>query len=59
MKIDLHDAMATVEDLLNGLRELDGTEIDEAPTRAGHRQRTTLTRTLLYLSHLGDRASCR
>ncbi|TDD23805.1 hypothetical protein E1287_38625 [Actinomadura sp. KC06] len=57
MKIDLHDAVATVEELLAGLRELDGTEIDEAPTRAAQRQRTNLTRSLLYLSHLGDRAS--
>ncbi|TDD82202.1 hypothetical protein [Actinomadura rubrisoli] len=32
------------------------TEIDKAPPRAGHRQRTDLTRILLYLSNLGDRA---
>ena len=57
MKIDLHDAIETVEELLAGLRELDGTGVDEAPTRAAHRQRTNFSRTLLYLSHLGDRAS--
>lgn len=57
MKIDLHDAVATVEELLAGLRELDGTEIEEAPTRAARRQHTGITRKLLYLSHLGDRAS--
>jgi hypothetical protein len=57
VKIDLHDAIETVEELLAGLRDLDGTEADEAPTRAAHRQRTNITRTLLYLSHLGDRAS--
>ena len=57
MKIDLHHAIETVEELLAGLRELDGTEVDDASTRAAHRQRTNITRTLLYLSHLGDRAS--
>lgn len=57
MKIDLHDAVATVEELLAGLRELDGTETEEAPTRAARRQRTHISRTLQYLAHLGDRAS--
>lgn len=57
MQIDLEDAIATVEELLDGLRQLDGTVADHAPTRAARRQKVEITRTLLYLSHLGNRAS--
>ena len=57
MKIELGDAVKTVEELLAELKRLDGVEVDESPTRAAQRQRVHLTRTLLYLSHLGDRAS--
>jgi hypothetical protein len=56
MEIDLHAAIETTEELLARLRELDGVEADDAPTRAARRQRVELTRTLLYLAHLGDRA---
>jgi len=57
MRIDLGSAIETTEELLEHLRALDGTEPDEAPTRAAHRERTEISRTLLYLQHLGNRAS--
>lgn len=57
MRIDLRDAAKTAEELLAGLRSLDGLEPDEAPTRAARRQRVELTRRLLFLAHLGNRAS--
>lgn len=57
MRIDLQAAVDTAEELLAGLRELNGFEPDETPTRAGRRDRAHVTRSLLYLSHLGDRAS--
>lgn len=56
MEIDLHSAIETTEELLARLRELHGVEADDAPTRAARRQRVELTRTMLYLAHLGDRA---
>jgi hypothetical protein len=55
--IDLSRAAETARELLEALEELDGTEPDETPTRAGRRHRAEITRKLLYLSHLGDRAS--
>ncbi|MGW7515340.1 hypothetical protein ACWGJ2_07060 [Streptomyces sp. NPDC054796] len=57
MKIDLSTARETVKRLADALEELDGTAVDEAPTRAGQRQRTEVSRTLQYLAHLGDRSS--
>lgn len=56
MRIDLTEAIKTTQELLDELNQLHGTEVDEAPTRAGQRQRTQLTRRLLFLAHLGDRA---
>ena len=57
VKIDLSQARKTVKELLDALEELDGAEPDTAPTRAANRQRADITRRLLYLSHLGNRAS--
>jgi hypothetical protein len=56
MGIDVQGAIETAEELLAGLRELDGTEPDDAPTRAARRQRVELNRAFLYLAHLGERA---
>ncbi|GAB2966255.1 hypothetical protein GCM10023080_030260 [Streptomyces pseudoechinosporeus] len=47
----------TVRELAERLDELDGTVVDEAPTRAGSRQRTEVSRSLQYLAHLGDKSS--
>ncbi|MEU5437163.1 hypothetical protein AB0G73_27815 [Streptomyces sp. NPDC020719] len=57
MSIDLRKAAETARELLEAIEELDGVEPDETPTRAGRRHRAEITRKLLYLSHLGDRAS--
>ncbi|MEV0220315.1 hypothetical protein [Streptomyces sp. NPDC050704] len=57
MTIDLHKAVETARELLAALEELDDTEPDETPTRAGRRHRADITRKMLYLSHLGNRAS--
>ncbi|MFF4257927.1 hypothetical protein ACFY1L_42760 [Streptomyces sp. NPDC001663] len=57
MEIDLSKARATVRELSEALEALDGTVVDEAPTRAGRSQRTKVSRTLQRLAHLGDRAS--
>lgn len=57
MTIDLQAALRTTRELLEALEELDGQEPDETPTRVGRRQRAEITRQLLYLSHLADRAS--
>ncbi|WP_405657739.1 hypothetical protein [Streptomyces sp. NBC_00079] len=57
VEIDLSRALATARELVEELEKLDGTEVDEAPTRAARRQHVHLTRTLLRLSHLGNRAS--
>ena len=57
MRIDLSAARQTVAELAEELEKLDGREVDETPTRAGVRNRSELTRTLLRASHLGDRAA--
>ncbi|GAA3838476.1 hypothetical protein GCM10022403_083710 [Streptomyces coacervatus] len=57
MEIDLSKARATVRELSAALEALDGTAVDETPTRAGRAQRTEVSRTLQRLAHLGDRAS--
>ncbi|WP_419995019.1 hypothetical protein [Streptomyces boninensis] len=57
MEIDLSQARRTVAELSEMLEALDGTEVDDAPTRAARRQHARITRELLYLSHLGARAS--
>lgn len=57
MQIDLSAVRQTVRELAERLEELDGTVVDEAPTRAGSRQRTEVSRSLQYLAHLGDRTS--
>lgn len=57
MQIDLSTVRQTVQELAERLEELDGTVVDEAPTRAGSRQRTEVSRTLQYLAHLSDRSS--
>lgn len=57
LKIDLSDAIATTEDLLERLRALDGAEPDEAPTREARRQRTRSSRELLLMQHLATKAS--
>ena len=55
MKIDLTAAIATTEELLTALRDLNGTEQDQTPTRQGQRQRTQINRTLMYMAHLSDK----
>ncbi|MFC8429288.1 hypothetical protein [Streptomyces sp. NPDC057253] len=57
MQIDLSAVRETVRELAERLEELDGTEVDEAPTRAGARQRTEVSRNLQYLAHLGSKSS--
>ncbi|MEV8022346.1 hypothetical protein AB0O76_39810 [Streptomyces sp. NPDC086554] len=57
MSIDLRKAAETARELLAALEELGGATPDETPTRAGRRERADVTRKLLYLSHLGNRAS--
>ncbi|MEU6379257.1 hypothetical protein [Streptomyces sp. NPDC046909] len=57
MQIDLSAVRQTVRELAERLEELDGTVVDEAPTRTGSRQRTEVSRSLQYLAHLGDRSS--
>jgi hypothetical protein len=57
VKIDLSAARETVKELAEEMAKLDGMLVDEAPTREARRQRTHVNRTLLRLSHLGDRAS--
>ena len=57
MRIDLSAARQTVVELAEELARLDGREVDEAPTRAGVRNRSELTRAVLRASYLGDRAS--
>lgn len=57
MNIDLTQARATVKELAEALEKLDGTEVIERPTREARRQNSHTTRTLLRLSHLGDRVS--
>ncbi|MGP4112956.1 hypothetical protein ACTWP5_18850 [Streptomyces sp. 4N509B] len=57
MRINLDQAVEVAEHLLAELNKLNGSEPDDAPTRAARQQRAEITRTLLYLSHLGDRLS--
>jgi hypothetical protein len=57
VRIDLSAARQTVAELAEELEKLDGLEVDESPTRAGRRDRSALTRSLLRTSHLGDRAA--
>ncbi|HEY8985529.1 MAG TPA: hypothetical protein VIU15_38910 [Streptomyces sp.] len=57
MQIDLSAARETVRQLAERLEELDGTDIDETPTRAGSRHRTEISRNLQYLAHLGTKTS--
>ncbi|WP_049580524.1 hypothetical protein [Streptomyces sp. SBT349] len=55
MKVDLQKAVETAQELLDALKELDGAEPDDGPARKARQQRAEITRTLLYLAHLGDR----
>ncbi|MCF2531178.1 hypothetical protein [Yinghuangia soli] len=55
MKIDLREAVETAETLLAELRKWDGHETNDTKSRAATRERTELTRTLLYLSHLANK----
>ncbi|WP_328869612.1 hypothetical protein OHT76_05535 [Streptomyces sp. NBC_00287] len=57
MRIDLAQARATVQALAEALEALDGTEVIETPTREARRKNSDTSRTLLRLSHLGNRAS--
>ncbi|WP_405537587.1 hypothetical protein OG787_32590 [Streptomyces sp. NBC_00075] len=57
MKIDLAQARATVKELAEELEALDGTEVIDRPSRAARLQNSHTSRTLLRLSHLGDRVS--
>lgn len=55
MKIDLQDAIKTTEAMLAGMRELDGTELDEeARGRAAREQRTGISMNLQMLAHQAD-----
>ncbi|WP_059007855.1 hypothetical protein [Streptomyces specialis] len=56
MKIDLDQAVQTAEELLSALKELNGAEPDDARNWMARQQRAEITRQLLYLAHLGDRA---
>lgn len=56
MRVDLHKAVETVQELLRELEDLDGAEPGEGPARKARQQRAEITRRLLYLAHLGDRA---
>jgi hypothetical protein len=47
VQIDLSTARETVKDLAELLEVLDGTAVDEAPTREGARQRTGMSHSLL------------
>ncbi|WP_282795229.1 hypothetical protein [Streptomyces sp. CC224B] len=57
MEIDLRKARQTVRELAERLEELDGVEPDAAPTRAGQRERSEVSRSLQYMAHLGNRVS--
>ncbi|WP_181786144.1 hypothetical protein [Streptomyces phytophilus] len=56
MKIDLDKVLETVSELRDGLEELNEAEPAEGPRRKAKQERAEITRTLLYLAHLGDRA---
>jgi hypothetical protein len=56
MKIDLQSVIEDAEELLAGLRELDGTEIDEdARGRGPRHQRSDISLRLQSLAHLADK----
>jgi hypothetical protein len=55
VRIDLVAAIATAQELLAVLQDLDGVEPDETPTRRGRQQRVEINRTLQYVAHLGDK----
>jgi len=57
VQLDLSKARATVQELAEVLAALDGEEVDDAPTRAGQRQRVRVSRTLQHLDHLARKAS--
>jgi len=55
MKIDLQHMIETTEALLAGMRELDGTEIDEqARGRAARERRTDVSMSLQALAYQAD-----
>jgi hypothetical protein len=55
MRIDLAQSITAAEELLAGLRELDGTEIDDdAKGRAARDQRTETSMSLQLLAHKAD-----
>jgi len=55
MRIDLAQSIAAAEELLAGLRELDGTEVDDdAKGRAARDQRTETSMSLQLLAHKAD-----
>jgi len=55
MKIDLQQAIGTAEELLAGMRALDGTETDDqARGRAAREQRADLVLQLQVLAHQAD-----
>jgi len=56
MRIDLHAAITTAEELLAELPQMDGTEVDDMRGRAERRRRGQINRTLLRLAHECDRA---
>lgn len=56
MKISLQQAIEEAEELLTGLRELDGTEIDEdARGRGPRHQRSDVSLRLQSLAHQADK----
>ncbi|WP_030669870.1 hypothetical protein [Streptomyces sp. NRRL B-1347] len=57
MELDLSKARETVRELQERLEALDGAEPDAAPTRAGQRERSEVSRSLQYMAHLGNRAA--
>ncbi|MEO3852576.1 hypothetical protein ABGB09_33995 [Streptomyces sp. B8F3] len=56
MKIDLDKVLETVDELRAELERLNDAEPDDGPARKARQQRAEVTRTLLYLAHLSDRA---
>jgi hypothetical protein len=55
MRIDLAQSITAAEELLAGLRELDGTEIDgDTKGRAARDQRTETSMSLQLLAHKAD-----
>lgn len=55
MKIDLQDAIEAAEAMLERMRDLDGTEINDASRgRAAREQRTEISMSLQMLAHQAD-----